>query len=265
MYKEIYKLLPEKTAKEKLPSEIFESVKNEVEEERKKDESLFSLSLTKKNEELEKVLSSNEKRKYIVSQQVESVTAQKNKVIEKYKAKVEAIKAKRVSQEQIDAQISSLRRVHRTELNKLNRSLTKHGNELASLLSESEMIVSQKDFIQSIQDSNLEGSNGLCRINLKWNTADDLDLHLVLPGGNIDSDKDIYFSHMRAEYNGGVCSLDHDAIPTNAGENPQENIVWEQGLPDGQYRVKVKLYYKKSTFNNIPFSITAFAGKYVKT
>ena len=265
LYKEIYKILPEKTAKEKLPSEVFESVKNEVEEERKKDESLFSFSLTKKNEELEKVLSSNEKRKYIVSQQVESVTAQKNKVIEKYKAKVEAIKAKRVSQEQIDAQISSLRRVHRTELNKLNRSLTKHGNELASLQSESEMIVSQKDFIQSIQDSNLEGSNGLCRINLKWNTADDLDLHLVLPGGNIDSDKDIYFSHMRAEYNGGVCSLDHDAIPTNAGENPQENIVWEQGLPDGQYRVKVKLYYKKSTFNNIPFSITAFAGKYVKT
>lgn len=146
------------------------------------------MSLTKKAEELEKVLSSNEKRKDLVSQQVENATVQKNKVIEKYKAQIEAIKAKRVSQEQKDAQISTLRRVHRTELNKLNRSLTKHGNELASLQSESEMIVSQKDFILSIQDSNLEGSNGLCRINLKWNTADDLDLHLVLPGGNIDND-----------------------------------------------------------------------------
>ena len=70
---------------------------------------------------------------------------------------------------------------------------------------------------------------------------------------------------MRAGYNGGGCSLDHDAIPNNAGENPQENIVWEQSLPDGQYRVKVKLYNKKSNLYNIPFSITAFAGKYVKT
>lgn len=265
LYKEIYKILPEDAAKDKLPSEVFETVKKDVEEERKQDESLFNLSITKKTEELEKKLSSNEKRRALVSQQIENVTAQKTTAIEKNKAKVEAIKSKRVSQEQKDAQISSLRRTHKTELGKINRSLAKLGNELDSLQTESEKIVSQKDFIHSIQESNLEGSNGLCRINLKWNTADDLDLHLVLPGGDIDSDKDIYYSHMRTEYNGGVCFLDHDAIPNNAGENPQENIVWNQNLPDGEYKVKVKLYNKKSNLYSIPFSITAFAGKDVKT
>ena len=105
----------------------------------------------------------------------------------------------------------------------------------------------------------------LVPILTSWNTADDLDLHLVLPGGNIDSDKDIYYSNMSAEYNGGVCALGHDAIPDNEGENPQENIVWNHRLPDGQYKIKVKLYNKKSDLTSIPFSITAFAGKYVKT
>ncbi len=265
LYKEIYKILPEETAKEKIPSEVFEIVKRDVEEERKHDETLFNFSITKKAEELEKELTENEKKRDSISQKVEAVTAQKYLAIEKYKAKIEAIKAKRVSHEQKETQISALRRVHRTELNKLNRSLAKHNDDLVSLRTESEMISTQQDFIHSIQDSNLEGSNELCRINLKWNTADDLDLHLVLPGGNIDSDKDVYYSHMRAEYNGGICALDHDAIPNNAGENPQENIVWDLRLPDGQYKVKVKLFNKKSNLTSIPFSITAFAGKYVKT
>lgn len=265
LYKEIYKILPEETAKEKIPSDAFEIVKRDVEEERKHDETLFNYSITKKTEELEKELTENEKKRDSISQKVEAVTAQKYLAIEKYKAKIEAIKAKSVTHEQKETQISALRRIHRTELNRLNRSLAKHNEDLVSLRTESEMISTQQDFIHSIQDSNLEGSKGLCRINLKWNTADDLDLHLVLPGGNIDSDKDVYYSHMSAEYNGGVCALDHDAIPNNAGENPQENIVWNHRLPDGQYKVKVKLFNKISNLNSIPFSITAIAGKYVKT
>lgn len=265
LYKEIYKILPEESAKEKIPSEVFEIVKKKVEEERKFDETLFNYSITEKAKELEKELSENEKKKDSISQKIVTETAQKTLAIEKYKAKIEAIKAKRVSHEKKEILISDLRRVHRTELNKLNRSLAKHNDNLISLCTESEMISTQQDFIHSIQDSNLEGSNGLCRINLKWNTADDLDLHLVLPGGNMDSDKDIYYNHMRSEYNGGVCALDHDAIPNNEGENPQENIVWNHLLPDGQYKVKVKLFSKKSNVNSIPFSITVFTGKYVKT
>ena len=265
LYKEIFKVLPEEIAKEKIPSDVFELVKKDVEEERNRDKNLFSNSIAVKNEELSKELSARERKIDFITQRVDSITAHKSEAIEKFKLKVETIKSKRISQEQKDIRISALRRDHRTELNRLNRSIAKNSTEIDSLRSESEMIVAQQDFINSIQDSNLEGSNGLCRINLKWNTADDLDLHLVLPYGSLDSDKDIYYRHMRAEYDGGVCSLDHDAIPENAGEKPQENIVWEQKLPDGEYRVLVKLFNKKSDLHSIPFSISAFSGNYVKT
>ena len=102
-------------------------------------------------------------------------------------------------------------------------------------------------------------------MNLKWNTADDLDLHLILPSGTLESNKDIYYSNMKAEYKGGICSLDYDAIPDKDDENPQENIVWQKCLPDGEYKVVVKLYNKKSNRSVIPFSISAFAGSYVNT
>lgn len=265
LYKEIYKILPKETAKEKLPLEVFESVKNEVEAELKRDESLFDDSITKKSKELENVLLANEKRRVSVFQKIENISQQRFCVMEKQKKKIETIKTKRISQEQKTLQINKIRQTFRTELSKLSNSLKRHNNELNSLQIKSEKIGIQKDFIDAIRDTNLEGANGLCRINLKWNTADDLDLHLILPDGSIDSDQDIYYSHMYAEYNGGVCSLDHDAIPTHAGEYPQENIIWEQCLPDGQYRVVVKLFNKNSSLDSIPFSVTAFAGKYVKT
>ena len=265
LYKEIFKVLPEETAKEKIPSDIFDYVKKEVEEERNRDANLFCISIVAKNEVLSKELSIREKNIDSVSHCVDKFAAKNNDAIDKFKTKIETIKSKRISQEQKDIQINALRRNHRTQLNKFNRAIAKHNTELESLRSESEMIIAQQDFVSSIQDSNLEGSNGLCRINLKWNTADDLDLHLVLPNGSLDSDKDIYYSHMRTEYNGGVCSLDHDAIPENAGEKPQENIVWEHKLPDGEYRVLVKLYNKKSNLHSIPFSISAFTGNYVRT
>ena len=144
-------------------------------------------------------------------------------------------------------------------------ALAKQHLEIEALCSEKHEITDRQVFVNSIRDTALKGNNGLFRINLKWNTEDDLDLHLILPNGTIDTNEDIYYGHLRAEYKKGVCSLDHDAIPTNPGENPQENITWENCLPDGQYRVVVKLYNKKSKNEIIPFSVTAFTGKYAKT
>ena len=265
LYKEIFKVLPEQTAKDIIPSEIFESVKRDVENVRNRDVNLFNSSITAKNEELAKELHAKERKIDTISQTLERISAQKEEAIDKFKSKIESIKSKRISQEQKAVQIDTLKRDHRTKLNKLNRTISRHSSELESLRSESEVILAQKDFITSIKDSNLEGSNGLCRINLKWNTADDLDLHLVLPNGYLDRENDIFYQHKRAEYQDGICSLDHDAIPDNAGENPQENIIWEKSLPDGKYNVYVKLYNKKSDLQSIPFSITAFTGNYVKT
>ena len=263
LYKEIYRLLPEEYALEKIPADIYETIKSEVEEERDHDTNLFNDSISRKSEELQKNLEVKEKGINLLANKVNRLEEKKSNAIYSYKSKIENIKSKRLSQSQKEAQIADLRKSHRTELNKLNRALSRHCSEIETLKGETQEIVVQQEFVSSIQNTELKGKNGLCRVNLKWDTADDLDLHLILPNGSIDTNNDIYFSHLRAEYKGGVCSLDHDAIPTNAGETPQENITWENCLPDGQYRIVVKLYNKKSVTNIIPFSIAIFAGDYI--
>lgn len=263
LYKEIYRLLPEEYALEKIPADIYETIKSEVEEERDHDTNLFNDSISRKSEELQKNLEVKEKGINLLANKVNRLEEKKSNAIYSYKSKIENIKSKRLSQSQKEAQIADLRKSHRTELNKLNRALSRHCSEIETLKGETQEIVVQQEFVSSIQNTELKGKNGLCRVNLKWDTADDLDLHLILPNGSIDTNNDIYFSHLRADYKGGVCSLDHDAIPTNAGENPQENITWENCLPDGQYRIVVKLYNKKSVTNIIPFSIAIFAGDYI--
>ena len=176
---------------------------------------------------------------------------------------METLKTKQLSQSQKENQIIELRKSHKNELNRINRAINKQNEDIVSLKSDSQSLLEQKDFINSIKDTELLGLNGLFRINLKWDTEDDLDLHLILPNGVIDSEKDIYYSNKQVEYMGGRCFLDHDAIPANGDINPQENIIWENKLPDGEYDVKVKLYSKQSNLNRILFTVTAFAGKYV--
>ena len=265
LYKELYKLLPTEVAEERIPSEMFEVVKKEVEEEKNHDANLFNACINSMSEELQSSLNTNERKIETISRKVDSLTEKKSKEINDYKIKVEAIKTKRLSQEKKSVLLTDIRKSHTADLNRINRNLAKLNTEISSLREKSNSITEQHEFVCSLQDTELKGNNGLCRINLKWNTEDDLDLHLILPNGTIDTDKDIYFSHLQSEYNGGICSLDHDAIPKNAGENPQENIIWEKNLPDGQYKVVVKLYSKNSTQEIIPFSITAFTGNYAKT
>ena len=263
LFKEIYKTLSEDLAKDMIPSDVFDSVKEEVEEERTRDERLFRTSIDQKTEELQKDLSNIERKIEALSQKTIAMTEKKAVMIEKFKPQIEAIKAKRLSQSQKDNQILELRRSHKRELNRINRTISKQNEDIASLKSNSQSLLGQKDFINSIKDVDLLGSNGLFRINLKWDTKDDLDLHLLLPNGVIDGQNDIYYSNKQVEYMGGRCFLDHDAIPANGDINPQENIIWENKLPDGEYDVKVKLYSKLSNLSRIPFSITVFAGKYV--
>ena len=265
IYKEVFKILPEEVAIDKIPQDIFDSVKEEVEEERNRDTNLFNQSIVQKTDELQKDLSVIEEEKEKLVKEVERKKRKRIRLVDKYKKSLKSIESKKTPKEQRDTQLSELRKAHRSELKKLDRIISRQQSEIDSLLIESEAIGGQQSLISSLQNADLQGSNGLCRINLKWNTADDLDLHLLLPLRSINGDGDIYYSNMSKKYEGGLCSLDHDAIPKGPGENPQENIVWENKLPDGKYRIKVKLYNKVSDSCTIPFSITVFAGNYVKT
>jgi uncharacterized protein YfaP (DUF2135 family) len=91
---------------------------------------------------------------------------------------------------------------------------------------------------------------GDVQVTLSWGTVDDLDLHVIEPGG-----EEIYYGH-RTSATGG--SLDVDS---NAGcgtqMNPVENIFWGAGAaPLGTYTVLVD-YYRHCTSEDptVPFSV----------
>lgn len=265
IYKHIYVALPEELAKEKIPSSEFDRIKSEVEEEKTKDFRLFQDSINQTKEELATKKAKKEHEITTVSTRISFLTASKGKISDRCQRKIELIKKKKISHDQKEAQINSLKKERRREIQKITRTISIHNSQLSILDNDRAILESQQNLISEILDTDLKGSNGLCRINLKWQSEDDLDLHLILPKGSIDSDTDIYYSHMRSEYNGGICSLDHDAIPNSSGENPQENIIWENCIPDGTYKIVVKLFNKKSDLTNIPFSVSIFSGDLVKT
>lgn len=86
--------------------------------------------------------------------------------------------------------------------------------------------------------------DGVLRISLSWNNADDLDLHLIEPKYRV------FYSNKRVLSPSGAI-LDVDA---NGGdgimENPVENIYWTQ-LPkiEGDFEIIVNNYYCRTSTN----------------
>ena len=113
--------------------------------------------------------------------------------------------------------------------------------------------------IQSTSQIVTEGGRGSLKVNLKWNTYDDLDLHVIDPDG-----VEIYYSSKEHRCQDVLGKLDIDA---NAGSShtrtPQENIFWEDGknAPLGRYMVFVEYYAKKDTFAEVPFTVTVYPDK----
>lgn len=102
-------------------------------------------------------------------------------------------------------------------------------------------------------NSDLQGQNGNFRVNLRWNTIDDLDLHVVDPCGN-----EIYYveSRRRGTCNGHTGTLDVDA---NAGDmrssSPQENIYWDDPA-SGRYKIFVVYYSHRASGPVVPVRFT---------
>ena len=103
--------------------------------------------------------------------------------------------------------------------------------------------------LQQLKEQELEGESGILRVNLSWNTTDDLDLHIETPNGEVS------YNNKTVENEGVIASLDIDA---NAGGNltstPQENIVWD-GIPSGKHKVKVH-FYKRNEKDEIHFTLS---------
>jgi len=100
-------------------------------------------------------------------------------------------------------------------------------------------------------DSGLQGKSGDLRINLQWNTTDDLDLYITDPCNNV-----IFYRKRTKTCNGGTGVLDVDANVTRLTNTPQENTYWNTPSK-GNYIITVK-FFKRNLKNGAPvdFNIT---------
>lgn len=98
------------------------------------------------------------------------------------------------------------------------------------------------------------GRNGRLQFTLEWATLDDLDLNVSCPGGGIDSTP--------GHAGPGICGdglKDVDAnrnLIENVSSTPIENVVWQDDIPSGLYRIEVIEYRAKtSEGNSVPFTL----------
>jgi len=112
-----------------------------------------------------------------------------------------------------------------------------------------ETLKQQLSRLTFLRDEPLQGIAGKLRVNLAWNTTDDLDLHIETPNGKI------FYGNKVVEHQGVIGELDVDK---NAGgepvSNPQENINWDS-MPVGRHTIKVHLF-KSREQTKVPFTIT---------
>jgi hypothetical protein len=97
------------------------------------------------------------------------------------------------------------------------------------------------------------GRTGEVTITLAWQTTDDLDLHIVEPGG-----EEIYFEN-KVSRSGGRLDVDK-----NAGEdltyNPIENVFYSSKPPRGKYGIYVHYYGANSGDYAVPYVVYVNIG-----
>lgn len=107
------------------------------------------------------------------------------------------------------------------------------------------------------KDDNFKGEGGDLRINLQWNTYDDLDLYVTDPCG-----KTIWALALKQRCGGGLGTLDVDANTNRYPKhtwtrNAQENMFWKKPSK-GAFKISVKHCNKQDTDRKDPvkFNIT---------
>lgn len=199
----------------------------------------------------------NEQRSRL-SQQSESLNVQQA-TIKRQQSNHAANTARRMSQATNNTERQQIENESRIEANKIQERLNSvqtQQNEIQSqIVSVSEKINETQQEIETIQaSSNVStiGGRGKLKINLKWSTIDDVDLHVYDPANN-----HIYYGDKIKICQGITGQLDVDA---NAGgpytDTPQENIYWNDKAPLGHYKVDINLFNKRSGCDNISFTVT---------
>jgi len=193
-----------------------------------------------------------EQERQQIVQQKEKVAAQAKQIAENEDVTEEE---RNEMQENIRIQAQELEHRHELIESTINQ-VEQESSTIEEAVNQTEVQIAT---IQSTSQIVTEGGRGSLKVNLKWNTYDDLDLHVIDPDG-----VEIYYSSKEHRCQDVLGKLDIDA---NAGSShtrtPQENIFWEDGknAPLGRYRVFVEYYAKKDTFAEVPFTVTVYPDK----
>lgn len=192
-----------------------------------------------------------QERQQIVQQQ-EEVAAQAQQIAENEDVTEEERNA---IQENIRIQAQELER-RQEQIESIINQVEQESSTIEEAVNQTEVQIAT---IQSTSQIATEGGRGSLKVNLKWNTYDDLDLHVIDPDG-----VEIYYGSREHRCQDVLGKLDIDA---NAGSShtrtPQENIFWEDGknAPLGRYKVFVVYFAKKDSFTEVPFTITVYPDK----
>jgi hypothetical protein len=109
----------------------------------------------------------------------------------------------------------------------------------------------QADPLPLIPNSQTEAlRRGDVTVTLRWNTEDDLDLHVTDP----DSET-IFYNHPRSA-SGGRLDVDSNAGCSNTTTSPVENIFWPGGeAPGGQYTIKVHFFRRCGSSRPVTYEV----------
>ena len=109
------------------------------------------------------------------------------------------------------------------------------------------------DFNARLQAANAQ--TGDVQISLMWNNRNDLDLHVVDPGG-----EQISYLRRRSK-SGGELDVDANRAGGQLTEQPVENIYWRaEGAPLGNYKVFVNHYANHGAPDPTDFIIAILVG-----
>ncbi len=97
------------------------------------------------------------------------------------------------------------------------------------------------------------GSTGNVQVNVTWNTATDVDLHVVDP-----RNEEIYYGNQRSA-SGGSLDLDSNAACALDNKN-SENIQWGTTAPNGTYTVRVDYWSACSVTGTTTYTVVVNNG-----
>lgn len=257
LFKEALRISSNDTVREAVPSDWVDKLQKEIEFEKNKIERLQADDLARVQESIQKALSQQEKKIERVQKQTQSIAQQKERQKRRYQENIRRIARTTHNPDKAAEETQAIKVEYQRERNRQNRLLNKLNNELGRLETQRDVIQEELAHSHDIENNEVQGNIGKLRINLRWSSHDDLDLHLRLP----DS-REVFYHNKDIIYHGCHCILDLDAncSDDNLVDHPQENIYWENEIPTGIFSCFVVLYCKRSSKNVIPFTVSILTG-----